>query len=340
MTSRKMLKKISEEKTVQKDLQRITKLFQLHHPYLLRFGCGVCARCGKMEGEDGDVKLRLCGGCKMRNYCSTRCQKFDWRNGHREVCKRLRLESGDGAKGKAEIDSSASATAAAPSCSMPLDEANIVAENTKKKKKRKKKRKKKQGNGEGGEVTAEAASGRAAATARKQGAAKEDRSVFESPNMFNFAVRISNGQCTDGRPCRAYVDPNLEVDLIDAQFAMALGMQLRPMAANLRLENKETGEVGSHRLYETRGWVPWQAIEHFCALPFYLPHFFLYISVSLSHTYSLFHSFPESLNTVKEMLWEPFVHRRKDAAAGPKHAGSDDQCQQILSSTTVASSTM
>jgi hypothetical protein len=32
------------------------------------------------------VKLKPCGGCHQVQYCSTECQREDWRAGHKAVC--------------------------------------------------------------------------------------------------------------------------------------------------------------------------------------------------------------------------------------------------------------
>ena len=44
---------------------------------------GRCARCG----GSGEPRLLVCGGCKSISYCSTGCQKEDWKN-HKPACKR------------------------------------------------------------------------------------------------------------------------------------------------------------------------------------------------------------------------------------------------------------
>ncbi|KAJ7122704.1 hypothetical protein C8R43DRAFT_45831 [Mycena crocata] len=59
--------------------------------------------CGKIDVRRN---FKCCGGCRGADYCSTRCQSADWRDGHRNVCKQLgasRLEWDDGlmTRGKA-----------------------------------------------------------------------------------------------------------------------------------------------------------------------------------------------------------------------------------------------
>jgi len=43
-----------------------------------------CARCG----GPGKPKLLVCGACKSTSYCSTGCQKEDWKK-HKLVCKKI-----------------------------------------------------------------------------------------------------------------------------------------------------------------------------------------------------------------------------------------------------------
>ncbi|RPD67502.1 hypothetical protein L227DRAFT_597163 [Lentinus tigrinus ALCF2SS1-6] len=50
----------------------------------------ACARCGRWETQLGPRFLR-CSGCKSRYYCSTKCQKDDWKPAyHRGECNLLR----------------------------------------------------------------------------------------------------------------------------------------------------------------------------------------------------------------------------------------------------------
>jgi hypothetical protein len=47
-----------------------------------------CAVCHRKPGDPGvPATLKLCGGCRMTRYCSTECQRKDWKMGHKEVCK-------------------------------------------------------------------------------------------------------------------------------------------------------------------------------------------------------------------------------------------------------------
>jgi hypothetical protein len=47
-----------------------------------------CSVCHRKPGDPGvPATLKLCGGCRMTRYCSTECQRKDWRMGHKEVCK-------------------------------------------------------------------------------------------------------------------------------------------------------------------------------------------------------------------------------------------------------------
>ena len=45
-----------------------------------------CAQCGK----NADPVLRVCGGCKILRYCSNECQVENWRNSHKEDCKKFK----------------------------------------------------------------------------------------------------------------------------------------------------------------------------------------------------------------------------------------------------------
>jgi hypothetical protein len=47
-----------------------------------------CAVCHRKPGDPGvPATLKLCGGCKVTRYCSTECQRKDWKMGHKEFCK-------------------------------------------------------------------------------------------------------------------------------------------------------------------------------------------------------------------------------------------------------------
>ena len=41
----------------------------------------VCSQCQHLCKE-----LQRCGGCKRVRYCSVKCQKRDWINGHKDIC--------------------------------------------------------------------------------------------------------------------------------------------------------------------------------------------------------------------------------------------------------------
>jgi hypothetical protein len=47
-----------------------------------------CAVCHRKPGDPGvPATLKLCGGCHAARYCSTECQRKDWKMGHKEFCK-------------------------------------------------------------------------------------------------------------------------------------------------------------------------------------------------------------------------------------------------------------
>ena len=46
--------------------------------------CSTCCREEEVVGA-----LKRCGQCGKAWYCSTTCQKTDWRAGHKSVCKEL-----------------------------------------------------------------------------------------------------------------------------------------------------------------------------------------------------------------------------------------------------------
>jgi hypothetical protein len=51
-----------------------------------------CAVCHRKPGDPGvPATLKLCGGCRTTRYCSSECQKKDWKMGHKEVCSRFSL---------------------------------------------------------------------------------------------------------------------------------------------------------------------------------------------------------------------------------------------------------
>ena len=54
---------------------------------------GVCANCGKTDGEDG-VKLRNCTACLLVKYCGVDCQRAH-RKQHKKACKQRAAELED-----------------------------------------------------------------------------------------------------------------------------------------------------------------------------------------------------------------------------------------------------
>ena len=54
-----------------------------------------CENCGSIESSPGDYQC--CSGCQLVNYCSTTCQKDDWKV-HKGTCKLSKLFSADSEK--------------------------------------------------------------------------------------------------------------------------------------------------------------------------------------------------------------------------------------------------
>lgn len=52
---------------------------------------GHCMCCGKEACED--VVLMKCSACKAVVYCSSECQRKDWKTGHKQKCHILRKPS-------------------------------------------------------------------------------------------------------------------------------------------------------------------------------------------------------------------------------------------------------
>jgi hypothetical protein len=49
-----------------------------------------CAVCRRKPGDPGvPATLKLCGGCQAVRYCSTECQRQDWKLGHKAMCQQL-----------------------------------------------------------------------------------------------------------------------------------------------------------------------------------------------------------------------------------------------------------
>lgn len=47
----------------------------------------VCESCLALECIDCQKRaFRLCGGCRRAYYCSTECQRYDWSDGHKQMC--------------------------------------------------------------------------------------------------------------------------------------------------------------------------------------------------------------------------------------------------------------
>jgi hypothetical protein len=42
-------------------------------------------KCKKIESKPGEFKS--CARCRLKYYCSRKCQVKDWKNGHKEKCK-------------------------------------------------------------------------------------------------------------------------------------------------------------------------------------------------------------------------------------------------------------
>lgn len=67
-------------------------------------GLRTCARCGPVD--DGDVKMKVCQGCKAARYCSKACSELHWK-AHRPECRQIAAEN------KAVADAGAGPSAAA-----------------------------------------------------------------------------------------------------------------------------------------------------------------------------------------------------------------------------------
>ena len=47
----------------------------------------LCSNCQSPEGNA--LKHKVCSACKSRFYCSTDCQRQDWKQGHNKECKKI-----------------------------------------------------------------------------------------------------------------------------------------------------------------------------------------------------------------------------------------------------------
>jgi hypothetical protein len=47
-----------------------------------------CALC--KQAPEANEKFNACGNCKLFRYCSPRCQKKHWKNGHKEECLKMK----------------------------------------------------------------------------------------------------------------------------------------------------------------------------------------------------------------------------------------------------------
>ena len=73
------------------DNQPPTTVARISNPNI---GGRYCSGCGKqemqvMDGHESEIYKR-CAKCKVCYYCSSRCQKEHWREGHKEDCKVMR----------------------------------------------------------------------------------------------------------------------------------------------------------------------------------------------------------------------------------------------------------
>jgi hypothetical protein len=60
-----------------------------------------CLKCGAVTTKTGSPLLK-CNACKTVKYCSSDCQKMDWRQ-HRQMCKQMQ-EKGVGNDGATPAD--------------------------------------------------------------------------------------------------------------------------------------------------------------------------------------------------------------------------------------------
>jgi len=49
-----------------------------------------CAQCGIAQSElKSGTKIKRCGRCRLRGYCSINCQRVHWITEHGEECQKL-----------------------------------------------------------------------------------------------------------------------------------------------------------------------------------------------------------------------------------------------------------
>lgn len=58
-------------------------------PHLVCHNEGCAKRSTVGLEEKRTVKLKVCSGCRQRQYCSKECQLADWKKGHNKTCKQL-----------------------------------------------------------------------------------------------------------------------------------------------------------------------------------------------------------------------------------------------------------
>jgi hypothetical protein len=52
--------------------------------------CIVCK-----AGASPDLQLQYCANCQSALYCSKACQRNDWKNQHKKICKIINVGHGD-----------------------------------------------------------------------------------------------------------------------------------------------------------------------------------------------------------------------------------------------------
>ncbi|KAI5797892.1 hypothetical protein DFH27DRAFT_601634 [Peziza echinospora] len=71
----------------------------------------TCAHCNKSAADAAIDKLKVCGGCRGAMYCSTDCQKAEWKT-HKKECRKGTSENTAPSKGASE--NAGSSTGASP----------------------------------------------------------------------------------------------------------------------------------------------------------------------------------------------------------------------------------